>query len=195
MSHLFLTEEKIHILLESAKANLRDYALLHMAASTALRGSDLLRITLEDMVDRNGEIIRLLRLKMKKTAQWIERPLRDDCRQAVFTWINSRRDKNPYLFICLGNEGKNRKKPLSRMGYDRIIKKYLALQYHESVLQGCSTHTLRRSVAKLVYKKTGEIAAAQSLLGHHSPINTIKYIDPNEIKEKANKVVLEDLQW
>jgi integrase len=191
MSHLFLDESKIHILLESAKGNLRDYALLHIAASTALRSSDILRIKLEEIVSRDGDIIHLLRLKMLKTSRWIERPLRDDCRQAIFTWINSRRDKNPYLFCSLSPNSKNSNFPLQRKSYHEIMKKYLGMQYSPSVLQGCSTHTLRRSVAKAVYKKTGEIAAAQILLGHSSPVATSLYIDPLDIKERTNKIVMD----
>ena len=185
-----MDESKIHLLLEAAKGNPRDYALLHIAASTALRGSDILRIRLVDIVDRDG-VIKLLRLKMKKTNQYIERPLREDCRNAIRQWIDSRHDKNPYLFFSLSGNSRKSRAPLNRNAYHEIMKKYLGTIYSPSVLQGCSTHTLRRSVAKAVYKKTGELAAAQVLLGHCSISATIRYIDPPEIKERANKVVLD----
>ena len=186
-----MDESKIHLLLEAARGNLRDYALLHIAASTALRESDILRIHIVDVIAKDGSIIQLLRLKMKKTGEWIERPLRDDCRNALKQWINSRHDKNPYLFISASCNSRKRKTPMSRIAYHGIMKMYLGTIYSPSVLQGCSTHTLRRSVAKLVYKKTGEIAAAQKILGHKSVSATSRYIDPHEIGERANKVVLD----
>lgn len=194
MSRLFLSEDRIHQLLQDAKENPRDFALLHVAASTALRGCDILRIKLADIMAPDGEVTRLLRIKQKKTAVYVERPLREDCRMAIKAWVDSREDKNPYLFRSLSQNGSGRLLPLTRAAYDQIIKKYLRLQFDNSLLQGCSTHTLRRSVAKLVYKKTKEIAAAQRILGHNSPVNTIKYIDPEEIAETANRTV-EELQW
>ncbi len=198
MSHLFLTEARIHQLLELAKKSKRDYALLHVMASTALRSSDILRIKVSDMIDNDGEIVRLLRLKMKKVGRYIELPLRDDCREAVRDWIwvrTERKDKNPYLFCSLNPGYIGRKKPLSSVHHHKIVRKYLEQIYPDSVLQGCSTHTLRRSVAKLVYTKTGQLAVAQQLLGHTNPTNTIRYLDPEDIRKTANKVLIEDLKW
>lgn len=190
MSHLFLNETRIHEILELARPVPRDFALLHMAACTAMRSSDLLNIKIKHMFDNDGDIIRVLRLKMIKTKKWIERPLRDDCRAAVRNWLGSRNDKNSWLFCALKPD-RDANQPLHRVSYRRIIRRYLKVLYHESALQGCATHTLRRSIAKVVYKKTGEIAVAQSLLGHTSPAPTIRYLDPKEIKETADKVVLE----
>lgn len=190
MSHLFPNETRIHEILECSKENVRDYALLQLAASTALRGVDILRLKRKDVIDTDGEIIRNLRLKQKKTGRYIERPLRDGCRGAIKDWLDCREDKNPYLFCSLSNRNLNSNtKPINRATYHRVMKKYLARFYPASTLQGASTHTLRRAVAKLVYKKTGEIAAAQALLGHSSPVNTSRYIDQEEIMERADKVI------
>jgi integrase len=195
MSRIYLTEKEIHLVLGLAKDIKRDYALLHLMASTGLRSSDLLRLKIKDMIDQDGDIIRLLRLKMKKTGLYIEHPLRDDCREAIREWLGSREDSNPWLFCSLNPGWVNKNMPLSRVHHHKMMKKYLGAIRHGSELQGSSTHTLRRSVAKLIHNKTGKIAVAQKFLGHTSPANTSLYIDPDELKETANKIVLEECQW
>lgn len=193
MGHKFLTESEIRTLLESAKGNPRDYALLRLAASTLLRASDLLAIKTEDIIDGDGEIVRVLRVKMRKTQKWIERPLREDCREALSIWLQNRSDRNPYLFIPTLERHFRNGKPLHRYAYHKIIKGYMEKMFPKSALQGSSTHTLRRSMAKAVYKKTNSIVVAQKVLGHTSPVSTGQYIDPHEINETANRTILEDI--
>jgi hypothetical protein len=48
---------------------------------------------------------------------------------------------------------------------------------------------LRRSVAKLINRKTGRIETAQEWLGHTSTAHTRAYIDAEDYREKANGVV------
>jgi integrase len=193
MSKLFLTEKQIGELLGLAQESPRDFALLHLAASTALRGSDVLKIKREDVIDHDGLIVRVLRVRMKKTGEFISRPLRDDCRAAIMAWLASRTDRNPYLFCAQSNHARGYS-PMTRMSYHRILKFYLEKMFPASVLQGCSTHTLRRSLAKLVYKKAGRIEPASMLLGHRNPANTLVYIDALDLEATANGIV-KTLQW
>jgi len=193
MSKLFLTEKQIGELLSLANNSRRDFALLHLAASTALRGSDVLKIKREHVIDHDGLIVRVLRVKMKKTGEFISRPLRDDCRAAIMAWLSSRTDRNPYLFCAQSNHSRGYS-PMSRMSYHRILKHYLEKMFPASVIQGCSTHTLRRSLAKLVYKKAGRIEPASMLLGHRNPANTLVYIDALDLEATANGIV-KTLQW
>src|SRR4030042_243974 len=93
----FLNVNQIGQFLENAKDNPRDFALFHLSISTGLRISDVLAIRRSDILEE-GAIVRNLRLRMKKTRQWIERPLREDCRQALGDYLASREDSNPYLF-------------------------------------------------------------------------------------------------
>jgi integrase len=48
---------------------------------------------------------------------------------------------------------------------------------------------LRRSIAKLINRKTGWIETAQEWLGHSSTAHTRAYIDAEDYREKANGVV------
>lgn len=70
-----------------------------------------------------------------------------------------------------------------------IVKKYLTMIYPASLIQGTATYVLRRSIAKLINRKTGRIETAQEWLGHSSTAHTRAYIDAEDYREKANGVV------
>jgi len=61
--------------------------------------------------------------------------------------------------------------------------------YPAGLIQGTATHVLRRSIAKLINRKTGRIETAQEWLGHSSTAHTRAYIDAEDYREKANGVV------
>ena len=190
MSHLFMTEDKIRTLMTLAQKEPRDYALIRLMASTGFRVSDLVRLRREQLVDSDGEIVRVLRVKMEKTGKWVERALRDDAREAVKAYLATRQDSYPWLFISQSRRTKfHTPGPLSRSAAHLVIKKYLAMIYPASLIQGTATHVLRRSIAKLINRKTGRIETAQEWLGHSSTTHTRRYIDAEDYREKANGVV------
>jgi len=190
MSHLFMSEDKIKTLMTLAQKVPRDHALFRLMASTGFRASDIVRLKRVQLLDSDGEIVRILRLKMEKTDRWIERTLRDDARDAVKAYLATRQDSCPWLFISQSRRTKfHTPGPLSRSAVHLIIKKYLRLIYPDSVLQRTSTHVLRRSIAKLINRKTGRIETAQEWLGHSSTTHTRAYIDAEDYREKANGVV------
>ncbi len=190
MSHLFMPEAKIKTLMNLAQKEPRDYALIRLMACTGFRVSDLVQLRRVQLLDSDGEVVRVLRVKMEKTEKWIERTLRDDAREAVKAYLATREDSYPWLFISQSRRTKfHMSGPLSRSAAHLIIKKYLRMMYPESILYGTATHVLRRSIAKLINRKTGRIETAQEWLGHTSTSHTRRYIDAEEFREKANGVV------
>jgi integrase/recombinase XerD len=190
MSKLFMTEEHIKTLMTPAKKEPRDYALLKLMASTGLRVSDIVRLLRDQMIDSDGQVVRTLRVKMAKTEKWIDRTLREDAREAVADYLKTRQDSYPWLFISQSRRTKFRVPgPLTRSAAHLIVKKYLTMIYPASLIQGTATHVLRRSIAKLINRKTGRIETAQEWLGHSSTAHTRAYIDAEDYREKANGVV------
>jgi integrase len=55
--------------------------------------------------------------------------------------------------------------------------------------KGTATHVLRRSIAKLINRKTGRIETAQAWLAHSSTTHTRANIDAEDYREKANGVM------
>jgi integrase/recombinase XerD len=185
-----MSEQDIKILMTLAKKDPRDYALLKLMASTGLRVSDIVRLRRDQMIDNDGQVVRSLRVKMAKTERWIDRTLREDAREAVQDYLATRDDSYPWLFISQSSRTKySLPGGLTRSAAHHIVKKYLAMIYPASLIKGTATHVLRRSVAKLINRKTGRIETAQEWLGHTSTAHTRAYIDAEDFREKANGVV------
>jgi integrase/recombinase XerD len=190
MAKLFMSEQDIKTLMTLAKKDPRDYALLKLMASTGLRVSDIVRLRRDQMIDSDGQVVRSLRIKMAKTDRWIDRYLREDAREAVRDYLATRQDSYPWLFISQSRRTKFLVPgALTRSAAHQILKKYLMMIYPTSLIQGTATHVLRRSVAKLINRKTGRIETAQEWLGHTSTAHTRAYIDAEDYREKANGVV------
>ncbi len=63
---------------------------------------------------------------------------------------------------------------MSVRSYARIVDSWVVLAGLEPSLYG--THTLRRTKATYLYRKTGNLRAVQLLLGHKSIENTVRYL-------------------
>ena len=185
-----MTEQDIKTLMTLAKKESRDYALLKLMASTGLRVSDIVRLRRDQMIDSDGEVVRTICVKMAKTERWIDRTLREDAREAVDEYLRNRQDSYPWLCISQSRRTKfHVTGALTRSAAHLIVKKYLTMIYPASLIQGTATHVLRRSIAKLINRKTGRIETAQEWLGHASTAHTRAYIDAEDYREKANGVV------
>jgi integrase len=189
---IFLKINQITQLLHLAEQRPRDAALFHLAFCTGFRISDLLALKRTNLVDKQGDVVKVLRFKTKKTKKWLDKPLRDDCRQAIKEYLGTRKDANPYMFPPIQTKSRygTTRGPMSRMSAHRLYKKYLENLYDGSELAGASTHTLRRSVGKIISEKTGRIEASAKFLGHTNISSTMAYIDANSWEEKANEVAL-----
>ena len=58
--------------------------------------------------------------------------------------------------------------------YARLFSKWLSLIGLDHALFG--THSLRRTKATLIYRKTGNLRAVQLLLGHTKIESTVRYL-------------------
>lgn len=190
----FLSVNEIQQLLSLSTTNPRDHALFHLSINTGLRISDILPIKRAAIIDKDGLPVRMLRIRMKKTRAWVNRPLRDDCRAVIAAYLGNRSDKNPYLFPPLHtNQHTQSNAPMSRMTAHRIYKKYLQMIFPDSEIVRASTHTARRSMAKIISNKSGRIEPATRFLGHKNPASTAAYIDMGGYEEAANEIILHDI--
>ena len=58
--------------------------------------------------------------------------------------------------------------------YARLLSEWLASVGLDPHLYG--THSLRRTKAKLIYRRTGNLRAVQLLLGHSKVESTVRYL-------------------
>ena len=125
----------------------------------------------------------------QKTGRPVQFELTEQTREAVHAWMAQRavRDED-YLFpsrvhTCLH---------LSTRQYARIVNQWVAsigLDPHKY-----GTHSLRRTKAALIYKKTGNLRAVQLLLGHTKLESTVRYlgIEVDDALKISEQVELQD---
>lgn len=156
------------------KNQTRDLAMFNLAIDSKLRACDLMWLKVAD-VAQGGNVQSRARVIQKKTGRPVQFEISEQARRSVERWIDKiglcPRD---YLFpsriIRPGH--------LSRRQYSRIVRRWVSDIGLEPALYG--THSMRRSKASIIYRKTKNIRAVQLLLGHSSLESTVRYLGIDE---------------
>jgi integrase len=159
----------IRIRLQLAKRE-RDLALFNLAIDSKLRGCDLVKLQVRD-VAHGGKAISRATVMQQKTAQPVKFELTDQTREAVEAWITKAHlVSGQFLFPSR----LARSPHISTRQYARIVKSWVA---HIGLDPGdYGTHSLRRTKATLIYKRTKNLRAIQLLLGHTKLESTVRYL-------------------
>jgi integrase len=149
---------------------IRDLALFDLALDSKLRGCDLLRLRVSDLMSPSGVKRRVVILQ-QKTGRPVQFEVTEQARRSIAAWIERRQlGGEKWLFP-------SRMKPschLSTRQYARLVDKWVALVGLDPAAYG--THSLRRTKVALLYKKTGNLRACQLLLGHTKLESTVRYL-------------------
>jgi integrase len=89
--------------------------------------------------------------------------------QAIDDYRSQRAASDAYLFPGRGAAGH-----LTTRQYARLLGEWLTMIGLDPCFYG--THSLRRTKATLIYKKTGNLRAVQLLLGHTKIESTVRYL-------------------
>ena len=159
----------IRIRLELAD-NAHDLALFNLAIDSKLRASDLVQLKVCD-VAAGGHVQSRALIVQQKTKRPVQFEITDQTRRAVENWIDrAHRQYTDYLF-----PGRRRPSPhLSTRQYARIVKGWVTEIGLDPALYG--THSLRRTKAALIYRRTQNLRAVQLLLGHTNLESTVRYL-------------------
>ena len=121
----------------------------------------------------------------RKTQRPVQFELTDQTRNAVTAWIAKANLKSEqYLF-----PSRSRKSPhVSTRQYARIVHRWVSSIGLDPSAYG--THTMRRTKATLIYRRTKNLRAVQLLLGHTKLESTVRYLgievdDALEISEQT----------
>lgn len=159
----------IRIRLEIA-GRIRDLALFNLAIDSKLRSCDLIALKVKDVASGSGVTTRAMVIQ-RKTKTPVQFEITKQTRQSVEVWIRSASlNYNDHLF-------KSRLKHsvhLSKRQYSRIVKSWVLQIGLDPIMYG--THSLRRTKATLIYRRTKNLRAVQLLLGHKSLESTVKYL-------------------
>jgi integrase len=159
----------IRIRLELAN-NLRELTMFNLALDCKLRACDFIKLKVLDIA-HGANIQSRAMLIQQKTGSSVQFELPPKTRKSLQEWIAQKSLRSgDYLF------GSRVKKDfhLTTRQYARIVKKWISSIGLDLRLYG--THTMRRTKASLIYKKTKNLRAVQILLGHKKPYNTVSYL-------------------
>jgi integrase len=141
---------------------IRDLALLRVGIDSMLRSSDIVALTVRDVV-HNGEVASAFTSRQKKTGKHVQCELSEKSRAAVSEWLSA---------AALGAE--DRIFAITTRQHQRIVKTWCALLKLDGALY--STHSIRRTKPAHLYAKTKNLAACKELLGHANVSATGVYL-------------------
>lgn len=148
----------------------RDLALFNLAVDSKLRGCDVVSLKVEDVAP-HGYAIDRATVRQRKTGRPVKFEITEQTRQAVDAYLAANH-KNPNNFLFTGNRGPDR--CLTTRQYSRLLSEWIAGIGLDSSLFG--THSIRRTKATLIYRRTGNLRAVQLLLGHTKIESTVRYL-------------------
>jgi integrase len=143
------------------KMAVRNLALLRTGIDTMLRVSDLLRLTVGQLRS-NGRIVDQFELTQKKTKKPIRCNLTPFTRDALGKWLEVGGLYSHSLVVF----------DFGSRQYARIIKGWAEMIHLDPSLY--STHSVRRTKAREIYRTTQNLEAIKTLLGHTS-LNATQY--------------------
>ena len=148
----------------------RDRALFDLAIDSKLRGCDLVKIKIGDLV--SGADIRTRAIVIQqKTGKPVQFELTADVRASLLSWFERRGGTvHDYAFPSRVDHTGH----LSTRQYARLVDEWVDAVGLRRAEYG--THSLRRTKASMIYKATGNLRAIQILLGHTKIENTVRYL-------------------
>jgi integrase len=148
---------------------IRDLALFNLAIDSKLRGCDVVSVKVEDIAPQGYALDRAT-VRQKKTGRPVKFELTDQTRKAIEGYLATV-EKKPGDFLFDGRfEGCG----LSTRQYARLVFGWISNIGLDPSLFG--THSLRRTKATLIYRRTGNLRAVQLLLGHSKIESTVRYL-------------------
>ena len=179
-SHVWSIRTKLQM-----QGKTRDLALFNLAIDSKLRGCDVVAVRVDDVAP-SGYAMDRATIRQKKTGRPVRFELTDQTRQAIDQYLRlTGRSGEQFLFAGRGNADSR----LTTRQYARLVQDWVASVGLDPAKFG--THSLRRTKAVLIYRRTGNLRAVQLLLGHSKIESTVRYLgievdDAIEIAEKID---------
>jgi integrase len=147
---------------------MRDLALFNLAIDSKLRGCDVVALKVEDIAP-SGYATERATVRQRKTGQPVRFDLTEQTRQAVDDYLRATgRKPGQFLFTSRGG------RPMTTRHYARLVSGWIAGIGLDPRL--FATHSLRRTKATLIYRRTGNLRAVQLLLGYRNVESTVRYL-------------------
>ncbi|GEP12701.1 tyrosine-type recombinase/integrase [Methylobacterium gnaphalii] len=147
-----------------------DRALFDLAIDSKLRGCDIVKLKIGDIVS-GGHVRTRAIVIQRKTGRPVQFELLEPARNSIQAWLECRGGSvDDYAFPSrIAHEAH-----ISTRQYARLVDEWvtgIGLRREDY-----GTHSLRRTKASLIYKRTGNLRAVQILLGHTKIESTVRYL-------------------
>ena len=159
----------IRIRLQLSKRH-RDLALFNLAIDSKLRACDLLKLRVSDIAT-GGRIGSRAMIMQQKTKRPVQFEITPRTRESISQWIKHQK-LAPTAFLFPSRL--RRSLHLSMRQCTRMVDSWVDEIGLDPTAYG--THSLRRTKAALIYRRTKNLRAVQLLLGHSKIESTIRYL-------------------
>jgi site-specific recombinase XerC len=158
---------RIHL---QRECRVRDLAMFNLAIDSKLRGCDLVNLRVRDVTHGHQTLARAM-VVQRKTQRPVQFELTEPTRAAVAAWVErAHLQSEQYLFRSRLRVSEH----ISTRQYARIVHQWVAAVGLDPSVYG--THSMRRTKATLIYKRTKNLRAVQLLLGHSKIESTVRYL-------------------
>jgi integrase len=148
----------------------RDLALFNLAIDSKLRACDLLQLRVQDVMHGTQMASRAV-VMQQKTKRPVQFEITEQTRTSIADWIAcSKRTMGDYLFPSRIHASPH----LTTRQYARIVHRWIREIGLDDACYG--THSMRRTKAALIYRRTRNLRAVQLLLGHTKIESTVRYL-------------------
>lgn len=144
--------------------------MFNLAIDSKLRGCDVVAIKVDDIA-AGGCTADRATVRQNKTGRPVRFELSEQTRQAIDDYLKVAH-KKPGEFLFTGRAGPH--KSITTRQYARLVSDWIGSVGLDPRLYG--THSLRRTKATLIYRRTGNLRAVQLLLGHTKIESTVRYL-------------------
>jgi integrase len=159
----------------------RDRCLFAVAVDNMLRGCDLVRLRVGDVVDGNGNVRESFSVVQGKVSSGQAKPivcyLAPSTRSAVAAHVLDK-DRTEPLFT-----GRGRQKPMSTAQVRNLLKTWVEAVGRDRSVH--SAHSLRRTKSSALYRATRDLELVRKALGHAYLSSTQHYLSVGQ-DEVAN---------
>ncbi|MCW6511831.1 tyrosine-type recombinase/integrase [Lichenifustis flavocetrariae] len=149
---------------------LRDRAMFDLAIDSKLRGCDVVKVKISDLVV-GGRVRNRAIVVQQKTGRPVRFELLESARGSILAWLERRGGSlDDFVFPSRIDHARH----MSTRQYARLVDEWvtgIGLRPDDY-----GTHSLRRTKASIIYKQTGNLRAVQILLGHTKIESTVRYL-------------------
>lgn len=176
---IILSEEEILRLLVTPK-NIRDRAILSFLYSTGVRVSELTSCV-RNAIDMDNRSISLVGKGNKMRVIYFSEHTRD----LLITYLWSRTDNSPYVFVTESNNCKGEK--ISSTSIQKLVREYAK---KVGITKKVSPHTIRHTSASHMHAKGVQLSTIQRLYGHSHMSTTTIYTHQSDAELKREHGML-----